>query len=82
MSDYRWELLELSIVAIPANPEATFEMRQLAAKKNVAFNANGKAANSGLTSNTNGKQTEIEYENRSDLWNWGAAWACLLRARG
>ncbi len=42
----RWELLELSVVAVPCNPDATFEMRQFV-KRLISFNDN----ESGNTSN-------------------------------
>lgn len=58
-----WELLELSIVAVPCNPDATFEMRQYA-KKWLSLNDEADKNNHGLTStndkgnNTNCKKTD------------------------
>lgn len=43
-----WELLEISLVAVPANPEATFEMKQMA-ENALALNATGKGVVNGLT---------------------------------
>jgi HK97 family phage prohead protease len=45
----QWSLLELSVVAVPANPDATFEMKQLV-ENEVSLNANGKSSDNVLTS--------------------------------
>jgi hypothetical protein len=73
----KWELLELSVVSVPANPLATFEMRG----KDVTLNETGKGSVKTLTNTTNEaknkskinsgkKQLEIIYEKESDLWYW------------
>ena len=45
----QWELLELSIVAVPCNPDATFEMRNYA-KKWLSLNDSTNNAHDNLTS--------------------------------
>ena len=44
----QWELLELSVVAVPANPDATFEMKQYVESKVASNTTNSKEFN-GLT---------------------------------
>ena len=48
----KWELLELSVVAVPCNPDATFEMRQYA-KKVFSLNESNKDDNNTLTYHKN-----------------------------
>lgn len=45
----QWELLELSIVAIPANPGSIFEMKQYALALNTTGSSGGVDVNAGLT---------------------------------
>jgi len=44
----KWELLELSVVAVPANPDATFEMKQFVESK-IALNTTETKKFNGLT---------------------------------
>jgi len=43
-----WELLELSVVAVPANPDATFEMKQFV-ERQLASNTTNRKRFNGLT---------------------------------
>jgi len=84
-----WELLELSIVTVPANPDSTFEARELLLNQNPAKTIKGlthrsNQAKNKLTLTVGGKrldvlakQLEIEYEKEEDLWTWffgGVKW--------
>jgi HK97 family phage prohead protease len=59
----RYELLEISVVAIPANPEATFEMKEFVENRLALNGTNSNGVNGLTTPGTNAKNNNSGNQN-------------------